>query len=56
MCSLPGADARERRYEAEGTGTMYLFRLDARSVIDATHKARRGAGGGSLRHPSNARQ
>jgi hypothetical protein len=32
------ADQREKRYEAEGTGTMYLFRLDARSVIDATLK------------------
>ena len=36
---LPTADQREKRYEAEGTGTMYLFRLDSRSVIDATLKA-----------------
>ena len=30
------ADAREKEYEKDGTGTMYLFRLDATSVVDAT--------------------
>jgi SET domain-containing protein len=30
------ADERERRYEAQGIGSSYLFRVDLENVIDAT--------------------
>ena len=30
------ADERERRYEAQGIGSSYLFRVDYDYVIDAT--------------------
>lgn len=30
------AEIREQRYEKQGIGSSYLFRLDADSVIDAT--------------------
>ncbi|KAL4423406.1 hypothetical protein ABPG77_009984 [Micractinium sp. CCAP 211/92] len=30
------ADRREAQYEAEGLGSMYLFRLDSQRVVDAT--------------------
>lgn len=30
------ADIRERRYEEEGMGSCYLFRLDEQWIIDAT--------------------
>ena len=47
------ADAREKEYEKDGTGTMYLFRLDATSVVDATRVVRQrtdawGLGFGAL--------
>ncbi|ESO04895.1 hypothetical protein HELRODRAFT_78456 [Helobdella robusta] len=30
------ADLREKRYEADGIGSSYLFRIDAQTIIDAT--------------------
>ncbi|CAI5733666.1 unnamed protein product [Hyaloperonospora brassicae] len=30
------ADARERRYEEQGVGSCYMFRLDEKTIIDAT--------------------
>ena len=30
------ADERERRYEAQGIGSSYLFRVDYEYIIDAT--------------------
>lgn len=30
------ADERERRYESQGIGSSYLFRVDMESIIDAT--------------------
>jgi [histone H3]-lysine4 N-trimethyltransferase SETD1 len=32
----PVADIREIAYELEGVGSCYLFRLDAKNIIDAT--------------------
>ena len=32
------ADKREKQYERDNTGTMYLFRMDSKQVIDATHR------------------
>jgi len=32
------ADHREKRYEAQGMGASYMFRLDNDTVIDATQK------------------
>ncbi len=30
------ADLREKRYEALGIGSSYLFRVDADAIVDAT--------------------
>lgn len=30
------ADCREQRYEQQGIGSSYLFRVDAENIIDAT--------------------
>lgn len=30
------ADLREKKYEAEGCGSSYLFRVDTETIIDAT--------------------
>lgn len=38
------ADKREKKYERDNTGTMYLFRMDASQVIDATHRVGAHAG------------
>ena len=38
------ADKREKQYERDNTGTMYLFRMDASQVIDATHRVGAHAG------------
>ena len=32
------ADEREKRYEAAGIGSSYLFRVDHDYIIDATHQ------------------
>ena len=32
------ADDRERRYEAQGVGSSYLFRVDLEYIIDATKR------------------
>ena len=32
------ADAREKRYEKEGMGSCYMFRLDQRCIVDATRR------------------
>ena len=32
------ADEREKRYEAAGIGSSYLFRVDHDYIIDATHR------------------
>ena len=32
------ADDRERRYEAQGVGSSYLFRVDLDYIIDATKR------------------
>lgn len=39
VCFLPPqgiADMREQRYEEEGIGSSYLFRVDQETIIDAT--------------------
>lgn len=43
---LGPADLRETLYDQDGTGTMYLFRLDATQVVDATRVVRSGSMGG----------
>jgi len=30
------ADLREKKYEADGIGSSYLFRVDTETIIDAT--------------------
>ncbi len=34
------SDVRERRYEASGLGSLYLFRIDDEIVVDATKRVR----------------
>ena len=34
------SDVRERRYEASGLGSLYLFRVDDEIVVDATKRVR----------------
>ena len=38
------SDVRERRYEASGLGSLYLFRIDDEIVVDATKRVRVAAG------------
>lgn len=45
-----GADRREAQYEAQGLGSMYLFRLDRDRVVDATN-----AVSGPARHRAKLR-
>ena len=38
-CAPQVSDVRERRYEASGLGSLYLFRVDDQIVVDATKRA-----------------